>query len=153
MGPLNALRLWLFIFVERTDASIPLIQAAINFLCQLVSGSHDCQMCSGFGYLQFWCRDGKSPSPPPPTRPHYSTWNLTIRMGDKLQEFGVFAFWYIICDASYYLSNLPNSTLIILCYEMLEFSKIISFKSKNIVKDNSEYLGIYYWLNEFFKSN
>jgi hypothetical protein len=35
-------------------------------------------------------------------------------MGDKLQEFGVFAFWHITCDACYHPSNLANSTLIIL---------------------------------------
>jgi hypothetical protein len=29
---------------------------------------------------------------------------------------------------------------------MLKFSKIISFKSKNIVKDNNEYLGIFHLL-------
>jgi hypothetical protein len=39
-----------------------------------------------------------------------------------------------------YLSTLGNLTLIILFSEMLKFSKIISSKSKNIVKDNSEYL-------------
>jgi len=37
---------------------------------------------------------------------------------------------------------LANSTIIILFSELLKFSKIISSKSKNILKDNSEYLGI-----------
>jgi hypothetical protein len=45
-----------------------------------------------------------------------------------------------------YLSTLANLTLIILFSEMLKFSKIISSKSKNIVKDNSEYLWIFYLL-------
>jgi hypothetical protein len=44
-------------------------------------------------------------------------------------------FYYI-----YYPSTLANSTLIIL------FSKIIFSKSKNVVKDNSEYLGILHLL-------
>jgi hypothetical protein len=43
-----------------------------------------------------------------------------------------------------YPSTLANSTLIILLSEMLKFSKIISSKSKNIVKDSSEYLGIFH---------
>ncbi len=33
---------------------------------------------------------------------------------------------------------------------MLKFSKIISFQSKNIVKENSEYLGIFYLLKMNF---
>jgi hypothetical protein len=45
-----------------------------------------------------------------------------------------------------YPSTLANSTLIILCSEMLNFLKIISSKSQNIVKDNSEYLGIFHLL-------
>ncbi len=36
-----------------------------------------------------------------------------------------------------------NSTLNILFSEMLKFSKLISSKSKNIMKDNSEYFGIF----------
>jgi hypothetical protein len=51
-----------------------------------------------------------------------------------------------------YLSTLANSTLIILFSEMLKFSKIISSKSKNIVKDNSEYLGIFHLLKGFFQN-
>jgi hypothetical protein len=43
----------------------------------------------------------------------------------------------------YYPSTLANLTLIILFSEMLKFSKIISSKSKNIVKENSEYLRIF----------
>jgi len=46
--------------------------------------------------------------------------------------------------------TLANSILIILFSEMLKFSKIISSESKNIVKDNSEYLGILHllkWIN------
>jgi hypothetical protein len=39
-----------------------------------------------------------------------------------------------------YLSTLGNSTLIILFSEMLKILKIISSKSKNIVKVNGEYL-------------
>jgi hypothetical protein len=38
-----------------------------------------------------------------------------------------------------YLSTLANLILIILFSEMLKFSKIISSKSKNIVKKNSGY--------------
>jgi hypothetical protein len=36
-------------------------------------------------------------------------------------------------------TTLVNSTLIILFSKMLKFSKNIFFKSKNIVKDNSDY--------------
>jgi hypothetical protein len=37
---------------------------------------------------------------------------------------------------------------------MLKFSKIIGSKSKDIVKENEEYLGIYsIWWNEHFKIN
>jgi hypothetical protein len=36
---------------------------------------------------------------------------------------------------------------------MLKFSKIISSKSKNIVKENSEYLGIFYLLKLIFLIN
>jgi hypothetical protein len=43
-------------------------------------------------------------------------------------------------------STLANSTLIILFSELLKFSKIISSKSKNIVKENSEYLRIFHLL-------
>jgi len=47
----------------------------------------------------------------------------------------------------YTLVPLANWTLIIYyCQNMLKFSKIISSKSKNIVKDNSEYLGIFHFL-------
>jgi len=74
--------------------------------CEWVT--HDCQMWSDFGYLQISWRDAKSPPPV------LSTWVLIILMGDKLQEFGVFAFWHITCDACYYPSNLANSRLIIL---------------------------------------
>jgi len=45
-----------------------------------------------------------------------------------------------------YLSTLTNLTLIILFLEMLKFLKFISSKSKNIVKDNSEYFGLFYLL-------
>jgi hypothetical protein len=45
-----------------------------------------------------------------------------------------------------YPSTLANSKLIISFSKMLKFSKIISSKSKNIVKDNSEYLGIFHFL-------
>jgi hypothetical protein len=40
----------------------------------------------------------------------------------------------------HYLSTLASSTLIILFLEMLKMSKNISSNSKNIVKENSEYL-------------
>ncbi len=39
-----------------------------------------------------------------------------------------------------YPSTLANLTLIIYFLELLKISKIISSKSKNIVKDNNEYL-------------
>jgi len=45
-----------------------------------------------------------------------------------------------------YLTTLANSTLNILFSKMLKFVEIISSKSKNIVKENSEYLGIFYLL-------
>ncbi len=51
-----------------------------------------------------------------------------------------------------YLSTLTNLTLIILFSEMLKFSKINSSKSKNIVKDNSEYFGIFYLLKWKFQN-
>jgi hypothetical protein len=47
---------------------------------------------------------------------------------------------------------LANLTLIILFSEKLKFSKIISSKSKNIVKDNSEYLGIFHSLKWIFQN-
>jgi len=45
-----------------------------------------------------------------------------------------------------YPSTLANSTLIILFSEMLKFSKIISSKSNNIVKENLEYSRIFHLL-------
>jgi hypothetical protein len=45
-----------------------------------------------------------------------------------------------------HLSTLASSTLNILFSEMLKFSKIIFSKSKNIVKKNSEYLGIFHFV-------
>jgi hypothetical protein len=45
-----------------------------------------------------------------------------------------------------YPSTFAKSTLIILFSEMVRFSKIIFSKSKNIVKDNREYLGIFHLL-------
>jgi hypothetical protein len=51
------------------------------------------------------------------------------------------------CDLIFYPSTLANSwTLILLFSEMLKFSKIISSKSKNIVKENQEYSGIFHLL-------
>jgi hypothetical protein len=47
---------------------------------------------------------------------------------------------------------LANSTLIILFSTMLNFSNFISFKSKNIVKENSEYLGIFHLLKWKFQN-
>jgi hypothetical protein len=43
------------------------------------------------------------------------------------------------------VSTLANSTLIILFSEMLKFSKNVSSKSKNIVKENSECLRIFHF--------
>jgi hypothetical protein len=48
--------------------------------------------------------------------------------------------------------TLANSTLIILISKMLKISKIISSKSKKIVKENSEYLGIFHLLKWFFQN-
>jgi hypothetical protein len=54
---------------------------------------------------------------------------------------------YSVSSAKYeYPRTLANSTLIILFSKMLKFSNFISFKSKNILKDNSEYLGIFHLL-------
>jgi hypothetical protein len=50
-----------------------------------------------------------------------------------------------------YLGTLANSTLIILFSEMLKFSKIISSKSKNIVKQNNGYLRIFHLLKWMFQ--
>jgi hypothetical protein len=47
---------------------------------------------------------------------------------------------------SKYSSTLANLTLILLFSKMLKFSKIISSKSKNILKENREYLGIFHLL-------
>jgi len=49
-------------------------------------------------------------------------------------------------DTSIFLNTLANLTLIILFSKMLKFSKIISSKLKKIVKENSEYLGIFHLL-------
>jgi hypothetical protein len=54
-----------------------------------------------------------------------------------------------------YLSTLANLTLIIIYYfqELLKFLKIISSKSKNICKHNSEYTrNILFCWNEFFQN-
>jgi hypothetical protein len=47
---------------------------------------------------------------------------------------------------------LATSTLIILLSEFLKFSEIISSKSKNIVKDNNEYLQIFHLLKWIFQN-
>jgi hypothetical protein len=54
----------------------------------------------------------------------------------------------ILLDSNlvYYPSTLANLTLIILFSKMLKFSEIISSKSKNIVKQYGEYLGIFHLL-------
>jgi hypothetical protein len=54
--------------------------------------------------------------------------------------------WQLRNKYAKYPSTLANSALIILFSEMLKFSKMIFSKSKNIVKDNSEYLGILHLL-------
>jgi hypothetical protein len=51
-----------------------------------------------------------------------------------------------------YPKTLANSTLTILFSEMVKFSKNILSKSKNIVKDNNEYLGIFHLLKLFFQN-
>jgi len=53
---------------------------------------------------------------------------------------------------NYTLVPWANSILIILFSEMLKFSKIIFSKSKNIVKDNSEYLEIFHLLKWKFQN-
>jgi hypothetical protein len=50
------------------------------------------------------------------------------------------------CLPSKYLSTLANFTLIIFFSKMLNLSIIIFFKSKNIVKENNEYLRIFHLL-------
>jgi len=47
--------------------------------------------------------------------------------------------WKFRMTNDVYPNTLANSALIILFSELLKFSKIISFKSKNILKDISEY--------------
>jgi len=47
---------------------------------------------------------------------------------------------------------LANLTLIVLFTKMLKISKTISSKSKNIVKENSEYLGIFHLLELIFQN-
>jgi hypothetical protein len=71
-------------------------------------------------------------------RKHYKTELRNCRK--KGHKFHANGSLYKITDT---LSTLTNSTLIILFSEMLKFSKIISSKSKSIVKENSEYLGIF----------
>ncbi len=51
-----------------------------------------------------------------------------------------------------YPSTLANLTLIILFSKMLKFSNFISSKSKNIFKNNSEYLGIFHLLKWNFQA-
>jgi hypothetical protein len=52
-----------------------------------------------------------------------------------------------------YPSTLANLTLIILFSEMVKISKNIFFQIlKNIVKDNSEYLGIFHLLKWKFQN-
>ncbi len=53
---------------------------------------------------------------------------------------------------TYYPITLANSTLIIIIFLMLKFSEIISSKSKNIGKDNSEYLEIFHLLKWIFQN-
>ncbi len=50
------------------------------------------------------------------------------------------------------LNTLANSTLITLFSEMLKFSKKKIPNQKNIVKDNSEYLGIFHLLKWIFQN-
>jgi len=45
-----------------------------------------------------------------------------------------------------YPSIMANLTLIIFFFEILKFSKIIASKSKNILKNNSEYLETFHLL-------
>jgi len=52
---------------------------------------------------------------------------------------------------SKHLSTLASSTLIVLFSEMLKISKIISSKSKNIAKENSEYL-VFHLLKWMFQN-
>ncbi len=47
---------------------------------------------------------------------------------------------------------LANSTLIILFLEMLKFSKIICSKSKDIAKENEEYLGLFHLMKWKFQN-
>ncbi len=47
---------------------------------------------------------------------------------------------------------MASSTLIILFSKMLKFSKIISSKSKNIAKENSEYFRIFHLLRWIFQN-
>jgi hypothetical protein len=51
--------------VERTDASIPLFRLQSVFYDNLWMVTHDCQMWSDFGYLQFSWRDTKFHPPLP----------------------------------------------------------------------------------------
>ncbi len=56
-----------------------------------------------------------------------------------------------LSQVDYPRSTLANSTLIILFFEIFKIFKIISSNSKNIVKDNSEYLGIFHLLKWMFQ--
>jgi hypothetical protein len=51
-----------------------------------------------------------------------------------------------------YAITLAESTLIILFSELLKFSQISSSKSKNIVKDNTQYLGTFHLLKWIFQN-
>ncbi len=61
--------------------------------------------------------------------------------------------WFSNYMMSILFTTLANLTLIILLSRMLKFSEIISSKSKNIVKKNSEYLGIFSKMLKFPKQS
>ncbi len=73
---------------------------------------------------------------------------MNLMQCDRCQKKLVFSLQ--VHNTPYNPSTLANSTLIILFSEMLKFSKMISSKSKKIVKDNSEYLGIFSFVETMF---
>jgi hypothetical protein len=72
-----------------------------------------------------------------------SIWNCTYTL--VFDTFLALPYRDCTCMQQYF-SGLAKSSLIILFLEMLKFSKIISSKSKNIVKENSGCLGIFHLL-------
>jgi hypothetical protein len=84
----------------------------------------------------------------------HPTWRLytSSKLGGVQCKVHIHDFQKIQIPQKLKISTLVNSTLFILFYEMLEFSNIISSKSTNVVKENSEYLGMFHLLKWMFQN-